>query len=149
MSNAFRRLPRLCLCRVVFWRRTGFIRRCRCTGYLDSRHLTRLDRATFPMVNIAATLGAHSCCSAADAKGRQSTGQREGDLDLWILDRYSTTLVSISYYSDNYSCNYFSRRTRYRITFALRDQIHLTDLEKYQGSFTGDNHQQQISPNQR
>ena len=39
----------------------------------DSRHLTRLDRATFPKVNIAAALGTHSCCSAAQARLRERT----------------------------------------------------------------------------
>lgn len=55
-----RRLSRLCLCRVVvvFWHRTGFIRRFsrrRCIGcyYTLPRHLTRLGKTTFPTINIA------------------------------------------------------------------------------------------------
>ncbi|KAK1128729.1 hypothetical protein K0M31_019880 [Melipona bicolor] len=73
--------------------------------------------ATFPKVNIAAALGTLMPFGGRRqgyAKGRQSTGQGEGDLDLWILDRYSNTplgfdfllFVKMENYVKNYECHF-------------------------------------------
>ena len=129
---------------------------------LDSRHFTRLDRATFPKVNIAAALG-----TLMPFGGQRRQGTRKDDRALarvkagsWILDP--------SYYSDNYSWKFHEQSVHPRLlTLTIlheerkpaREVNRVDDvsflgyeikstgclIEKYQGSTSRPVRQQQIS----
>lgn len=107
-ATPFEHLSRLCLCRVVFWRRTGFIRWSRCTGYHTRDTLLDLARVTFPKVNIGDRSRCRlmlfgSRCQPATRKDASVVGQGEGELAQVLDSIAGYHLVRISFPDTDYS----------------------------------------------